>query len=337
VPGLAAALVDADGVRAIGAVGVRRADEAEPLQPDDVFHLGSDTKAMTAFSIARVVARGALTWDRTIGETFPDLDGIAAQYRGVTLEQLLLHRASLPENFTPAHLRAVDTDAAAHGFRRALVHTVLVEDPSSPPGSRFAYSNVGYIVAAAMLETVIDQTWETVMEREVFGPLSMTSCGFGPTASGTDRGRPWAHARDEEGGTFTPTAIDNPPFMAPAGGVHCSLQDWGKFAAAQWATGDDALLPEAELDRLHEGRPRAADEAQGSYAMGWIVASTTWTDGAVWTHDGSNTVNYASIVIVPDRRIAILAASNAAPPAGQQAVVQAVAGLLQQHGRAPTR
>lgn len=66
VPGLAAAVVDRGGVVAVGAVGRRRIDEETALTVADNFHLGSDTKAMTAFLAARLVERGRIRWDLTL-------------------------------------------------------------------------------------------------------------------------------------------------------------------------------------------------------------------------------------------------------------------------------
>jgi hypothetical protein len=67
----------------------------------------------------------------------------------------------------------------------------------------------------------------------------------------------------------------------------------------------------------------------GGYAMGWAVAELPWAKGVVLTHDGSNTMNYASAMLLLDRGIAVLAVSNAGDAAAQRTVVTTVVGLAQ--------
>lgn len=325
-------VVDAQGPVAAGASGRRRVDEAAPLQPGDVFHLGSDTKAMTAFLVGKLVDDGVLGWDHTMAEVFREHAGsMHPAFRAVTVEQLLRHRGGMPDNLEPSDLGAVKADRAERGMRPEIARVVLSGEPAYEPGKAFAYSNVGYIVVGAVLETLTDKTWETLLQIEVFDPLGMTSCGFGPTATGSDPDGVWAHAAGEEG-AYVPVSIDNPPFLGPAGTVHCSLADWGKFAAAQFDRSTDALVSERTLRRLHEPTPVPDGRGKG-YALGWLVSDFEHGQGVVLTHDGSNTVNYASIAVIPELQLAVMAACNAGDARAQQAVVQAVVGLLDAYGR----
>jgi CubicO group peptidase (beta-lactamase class C family) len=89
------------------------------------------------------------------------------------------------------------------------------------------YSNGGYIVAGAMLEALTGQTWETLMEQELFQPLGITTAGFGAPGTSAVRDQPWGHLRS--GGTWTPLSpgpgADNPAAIGPAGTVHIALSD----------------------------------------------------------------------------------------------------------------
>ena len=81
--------------------GIRRSDEPDPVRLDDVWHIGSDAKAMTATLIARLVDRGVLSWDAPLEKMLPDLaGGMRPEYRAVTLVQLLSHRSGLPHDLT---------------------------------------------------------------------------------------------------------------------------------------------------------------------------------------------------------------------------------------------
>src|SRR5262245_15271752 len=72
LPSLGAAIITENGLVASGVTGVRKVDATVSVTIDDLWHLGSDTKAMTAVVIATLVERGKLTWDTTIGDVFPE-------------------------------------------------------------------------------------------------------------------------------------------------------------------------------------------------------------------------------------------------------------------------
>ena len=73
LPSLAAAVVVDGEVIAVGAVGTRKAGVKIPVTVEDRFHLGSDTKAMTALLAAIFVEAGKLRWNSTIADVFPEL------------------------------------------------------------------------------------------------------------------------------------------------------------------------------------------------------------------------------------------------------------------------
>src|SRR5437763_1456558 len=99
VPALAAAVVRSKGLAAVGVVGVRKQGADAAVTIFDLFHLGSDTKAMLAALIARLVELGLLRWDDPLDRIFPDLaKDMPEDLRKVTVVQLLAHRAGLPGN-----------------------------------------------------------------------------------------------------------------------------------------------------------------------------------------------------------------------------------------------
>jgi CubicO group peptidase (beta-lactamase class C family) len=97
VPGMAAAVVRHGETVAIGVAGVRTRGKPDKIAVGDQFHIGSDTKAMTAMLCGILVDEGKLRWNQTLGETFPELKkSMNPQYQSVTLEQLLTHRGGAP-------------------------------------------------------------------------------------------------------------------------------------------------------------------------------------------------------------------------------------------------
>src|SRR5438105_4929819 len=97
VPGMAAAVVRNGEIVAVGVAGVRTRGKPDKIATADCFHIGSDTKAMTAMLCGILVDEGKLKWSLTLGETFPELkQSMNPQYQAGTLEQILTHGGGAP-------------------------------------------------------------------------------------------------------------------------------------------------------------------------------------------------------------------------------------------------
>jgi CubicO group peptidase (beta-lactamase class C family) len=326
VPAICAVLVTSKGVVAQGVAGVRKRGTDIPATLDDLWHLGSDTKAMTATLIARLVERGRLKWETTLADVFPELAGkFHPDMRGVTLLHLLSHRSGLRPNLDLGSYLGDDVKQ----LRLRAVREELARPPTHKPGSNFEYSNLGYIIAGAVVERVTGRTWEEAIRDEVFVPLKMTSAGFGGTGTRGQIDQPWPHDGDGQAMSENGSAMDNPPVMGPAGRVHCTIQDWARFIQDQLrgARGEPALLAPASYQKLH------TPPFGGDYALGWILVEREWSGGIALNHGGDNTMNIANAWIAPNRDFAILACVNQSGDKGSEAGDDAVRALLTLHSK----
>jgi CubicO group peptidase (beta-lactamase class C family) len=330
LPGLGGAIVTSQGLVSSGVTGVRKLGATPAATVDDLWHLGSDTKAMTATMIAILVERGQLSWNRTIGEAFGDRAADwPAGFRGITLTELLSHRAGLPAN--------LDWDAIARSskeIRQERLNAVAAAakaKPESAPGTAFLYSNLGYTIAATMAEQATDKTWEDLMSSLIFGPLGMASCGFGGTGTVGQIDQPWPHGPDGKPAPANGPAMDNREVMGPAGTVHCSIADWSKFIADALggARGGGKLL-KAEGYKTIQASRGATGAAMGGaeYAFGWGVVSRPWAQGIALTHAGSNTMNYCVVWMAPAIDVAVLAVTNSGVADAGAATDEAVSALI---------
>lgn len=320
LPALAGAIVTSKGLIAVGAVGVRKYGTNTPVTINDQFHLGSDTKAMTATVLATLVEEGKLTWNTTLEEVFPELASgqqhkMNPVYRKVTLEQLLAHRAGFTDVSWPQGKDFSDMfrlPGTPREQRAAYVAMVLSEPSVSEPGSTFLYSNRSYAVAGAVAEKIANDSWENLMQKRIFRPLSMTSCGFGAMGApgGTNIDEPWQHKLFLEWHKAIEPGpqADNPPVIGPAGTVHCSIVDWGKFITAhlRGEQGEPGILKPETFRRLHTA------PFGGDYAFGWLVAERPWAGGRALNHAGSNTQNFAVVWMAPAKDFAVLIMTNQA-------------------------
>lgn len=311
VPGMVAAAMVKRELVAIGAAGLRERGKPERVTVDDLFHLGSCTKAMTATLAGVLVEQGSITWATTVGESFAALP-MHEGWKPVTIEHLLMNRGGAPNTLDRDRLwaRLGRATGSPADQRMVLVKGVLGWEPVHPAGQAFEYSNAGFSIAGAMLEHATDQSWEGLMQEKLFKPLGITSAGFGAPGTAESVDQPRGH----RGGRAIPPGpeADNPAAISPAGRVHMTIRDWAVFAG-EHASGEkgSALLKPETFKRLHE--PPAGED----YAMGWIVANRPWAKGAgpedtgrVLTHGGSNTMWHAVVWVAPERELAIVVATN---------------------------
>lgn len=302
-PALAGAVITPDGTPWLKAEGLRKAHGPDQVTTADQWHLGSNTKAMTAAVYARLVEKGVAKWGATAGEIFDGLR-LDPAWASTPIEAFMEHRAGLSDKglIDAAWLNAARTDPRPlPDQRRALVATALKEPPSAKPG-QFEYANADYILAGAAIEKLTGGTWEDAIQKELFDPLGMASAGFGaPTGD-----EPWGHSGD--GAPVDPQGVsDNPAALGPAGTVHVSLEDYAKFLRLFLTNGGDFLKPES-IARLSTP-PGGTDDR--SYALGWIVFRTRpWARGPVLAHEGSNTLWHATTILGPRRGIGVVAVSN---------------------------
>ena len=300
-PGLWSAIIDEDGPRVIAAAGVRKHGARNRLTVNDLIHIGSNTKAMTATMLATLVADRSFTngWQTTIVDVFPELsDEIHPAYLSVTLRQLVGMAGGIRRN-------AQDwweyNNLPVARSRYLVMRDNLAVAPEGSVGE-FLYSNLGYVVAGAMAERVADRTWESLMRTRLFSPLGVSTVGFGAPGTAGLVDQPWGHRRDRSG-EWVAAQRDNARAMGPAGTVHITIQDWAKFIGLFLPELEPPVLDRASVDELTQ--PIA-----GSYASGWGLASRTWARGIALNHTGSNTYWNTHLWVAPEIGRAFVAAAN---------------------------
>ena len=343
LPALAAAVVVKGKLVAVGTAGTRRAGMAIPVTQDDRFHLGSDTKAMTALLAAMMIEDGKLQWDSTLAQVFPELAaGMDAQLQQVTLTQLLSHTSGLAlddQALDELMMKALMEDGNLDARRYWMVQQMAALPLAAPPGSRFAYSNLGYIVAGAVIERVSGKTWEELMVERIFDPLGLKTAGLGPQSSMGRVDAPLGHRliNGKLKAILSGPEADNPSLLGPAGTAHMSVLDfarWGSWVAAQGRRGP-ALVQAATLRKLVTPQitmPLASTSTTtvagvAQYALGWGNLKVAWSPNPLVFHGGSNTMNKAHIWLDTERDVVVVVLTNIATDNAEDVMMQ-LAGQL---------
>ncbi|MBL8753335.1 MAG: beta-lactamase family protein [Planctomycetes bacterium] len=307
VPALGVAVLVDGKLAGLGVDGVRKVGADAAVTPDDLWHLGSCTKAMTATLLARYVEQGKLQWTTTVADGLPDLVAeMHAAAKPITVQHLLAHRSGLPGG-PPRDLwqRLWGWSGTLRDARSETAKVLLHEAPASAPGERFLYSNAGYMVAGAIAERLGAAAWEDLVRTELWQPLGITTGGFGMPGAKDEVVQPFGHRQTQTGALAV--FEDNPPALGPAGTAHMTLRDWAKFAALHLGMpGPDGkpLLAAASLASLRT--PPAGD-----YALGWSVVQRGWAPGPILTHTGSNTTWFCVAWLAPDAKFGVLVTCNA--------------------------
>ncbi|HXJ73470.1 MAG TPA: serine hydrolase domain-containing protein, partial [Candidatus Dormibacteraeota bacterium] len=377
---MGAAVLRGERIIAQGAAGVRKRGTAEHITLDDRFHLGSCTKPMTATLVAMLVEEGKLNWTATLGELFAEtVKPMHPAWEKVTLRQVLAHLSGL--RFDPDGLAQVfnlfrapyaslrrgaelmrhprSTLRTLPQQRLEIMRQALSRPPGIPPGTKYWYSNEGYILAGAVLEQLTGRAWEDLMRERLFQPLGITTGGFGPPGSPGTTDQPWGHS-SFAGKPLDPgsPAAQFPLYYGPAGLAHMTITDWAKFIGLH-LRGDPAnphchaaLLKLDTFAELHAVAPTTpyskgwvmrgitflatGDAAPAvTYRAGSFVSTASWAKGTqpgdtgrrLW-HGGSNGMSHSVACIAPEIDFAVLVACNRGPDIAIWKTRQAVKALI---------
>jgi CubicO group peptidase (beta-lactamase class C family) len=316
-PALAAVVIRRGQVVERGAVGLRSADSSVRVTLTDQWHIGSITKSMTSTLAALLVEDGLITWDTRPIDVWPQMASrIHAGFRDITLRQLLSHSSGMKrdDEFGPAEDSASGTVVQK---RLAWAEELLSQSPEFTAGS-YSYSNMGYVVAGAMLETRAQSPYETLLTNRVFAPLGMTHSGFGAPGTAGALDQPLGHYSRTSG--FDPVPVgpgaDNPLALGPAGRVHVTLDDFAAYLQAHLAgeEGTPGLLTTDSFHTLHTA-------VAGGYALGWNTISTVSGLGTSgFGHNGSNLRWFAVAWFSPAADAGVFVATNGGGERGNAAI-----------------
>ena len=323
-PAMGAVVASSVGVIEQSVVGLRHLERTSPATTSDPFHIGSVTKPLTATVIARLVEAGKIDWSTTAASVLPDeLSTARPEFEGITLAHLLAHEAGVKPMEEDAELEEVPSlSGDIRDQRREFVRWVLQQEPAVEPMAEYRYSNAHYVIAAAMAEAVTEESWEALIEAQLFGAFDMRSAGFGwPGKAGEDV--PWGHRVVD--GSLRPVDPNGdyllPQYFAPAGDVHASLPDMAGFISGvlgAWR-GENKFLNRETLETMMTRRIRGG--------LGWGVTSAFGYD-RVATYSGSADTFLMVIVVIPDANLGFAVVANAFTDNVEKAVIQALREIV---------
>jgi CubicO group peptidase (beta-lactamase class C family)/D-alanyl-D-alanine dipeptidase len=319
LPGIAVGVIEDGKVAWMGTRGELAAGSGQAVTPDTLFKIASNSKAMTATALARLVQQGKLRWDDPVRKYLPAFamhDPWVTEHMQVG--DLLVHHSGLPEGGGDLMLWP-----EPNRFTRAdIIAGLKYIRPAYDFRAGYAYDNLLYVVAGEVAAAAGGAPYEALVRREVFGPLGMTRCQVGEWHRDAVGNVAQPHARrdgrnvvvDADGDMIEPTT------MEAAGGIRCSLRDmltWARNwlaptpAQLQWLSTEQRQKEWTPYTPMPISAQRRAWDGTRFYAYGygWRLADV---DGELTvSHTGTLSGMYSAVTLLPNRMSGFVILINA--------------------------
>lgn len=250
--------------------GYRDLNSKAVLKKETPFYIASLSKPITAIAVSLLAEEGLISFDDKAIKFIEDLPRYA---HNITIKQLLNHTSGIRdyENIlTMKGLTNNDVVRWLHGQNGLALQ----------PGTKFQYSNSGYIILALIIEKVSKMTYAEFLKKNIFDPLQMdhtTVCEPGTTIS------------DKAIGYNSDQQVDDYSILTTGdGGIYSTAEDLLKLDKALRT---NQLLPESSTNRLYE-TPALQDGSNSKYGAGWFIEKN---EGSIITQHTGGLAGFRSL------------------------------------------
>ena len=325
VPGAAIAIVQDGHIVYVEGLGVRSLDRPEPVTLQTRFMIGSVTKALTTFLMARLVDQKRLSWSTPVVDL---LKGFALADPEITQRLHMRHTASASTGMPRQDYEFIFRYSGVTPEERMAQMKAM--RPTTGFGETFQYSNLlvaagGYAAARACIsEGPLEEAFDRVMSDLVFRPLRMNDTFL--RQEDALRGEAAApHAMGFDGRVHNiPISMELSVYSAaPAGGIWSTAPDLARYVLLELANGrlagGELLISEEAL--LERRRPGIKIDDKNFYGLGLIISNES---GLRVIHHGGNTLGFsADMYFLPDSGFGAVVLTNA------YAAISFLAGIRQ--------
>ena len=307
--------------------GVADRATGDRVDENTLFHYGSITKTLTAIAIMQLRDRGKLSLDDPITRWVPELRQVHDPYGSidsVTLRMLMSHTAGFQGPTWP-YTEGRDWEPFEPTTWNQLVGMMPYQEVRFKPGSKFSYSNPGYIYLARVIESISGDPWDAYVQKNIFAPLGLTRSYFRATPYylASHRSNSYAIGRTKAGrdSTLAYGREFDPGITTPNGGWNAPRADLATYLGflTNATRGDadarsryDVVLARKSLEEMW--RPLTTTSMDGtntpadSIALSFFVVRRNGK--RIIGHTGSQAGFLAFIYFDPETRTGIVAALN---------------------------
>lgn len=280
--GAAVAIVSPSGTEWVAGLGLADVASKKPVTTHTLFRIGSISKEFVALAALKLEEEGKLKLGDTLRHWLPEhaVKNAWEATDPVRLVHLLEHTSGIPDwRFSEmAH-----NDPGPVILAQALAFAPQYRVTRWRPGSRYAYSNVGPALVAAVIEKASGQRFEDYVQANFFGPLGMKTASYflTPEVRSTLATMYWSGNKD--------TAPYTHLIYRPSGAVSASIEDMANYVRFHLQRGSfdgQRILLETSMERLE--RPTSSPAARAGVTTGYgLYNRSFWDHGYEWHgHDG---------------------------------------------------
>lgn len=249
LPGMS--VVVTHGGKVVHAAGYGHDSAGRPVTAHTPMRVASVSKSFTAMAVMTLADAGRIALDEPVARQLPEFRMADPRAGRITVRQLLNQTSGLSDG--GLDLRAAESATSLTGYVAALRSGVVAAEP----GTRWAYCNANYDVAARLVEVAGGLSFGDYLKQRVLEPLGMTGSGVG------DRAVKPAEGFNSLFGAWVPRPeLHDFRYASGAGGVVTDAADLGRWLISQTGGGPRLVRPES-LATMHTPS-RVAD-----YGMGW--------------------------------------------------------------------
>src|SRR5579862_559451 len=278
VPGLALAIVSHGTTVGSKGYGLANVELGVPVSDATVFQSGSIGKQFTAVCVMLQVEDGKLALDDPLTKYFPDAP---AAWKDITIRNVLTHTSGIPD-YTDEGMQRDGRPVI--DYRRDYSEEELAKIAYGlpldfPPGTRWKYSNTGYLLLGVLVHKVSGRFYGDVLRDRVFAPLQMRTARIISEAD--------IIQNRASGYRLLNGELKNQEWVSPSlnttadGALYLSIRDyiaWDRGLRAQ------AILNERSWAEVY--RPVSLKDGKlHAYGFGWGVEQ--WHERPWYHHSGS--------------------------------------------------
>jgi CubicO group peptidase (beta-lactamase class C family) len=262
IPGLSLLVAKGGQIVHAEGFGLANVELQVPAKPETVYQSGSVGKQFTATAVMMLVEEGKIDLDDLLSKFFP---GAPPSWKGVTVRELLSHTAGFGDYPKTFNFRKDWTEDE-------LLKLVEGIPLAYPPGTKWAYSNLGYLTLGILIHRVSREFYGDFLQQRIFHPLDMRSTRIISEADIVpNRAAGYRLVKGE---------LKNQEWVAPMvnttadGSLYLTVLDLAKWDAALYT---EKLVKRSSLDlmwtpvKLKSGQPNGGRPNSGNYGFGWFI------------------------------------------------------------------
>jgi CubicO group peptidase (beta-lactamase class C family) len=320
IPGVALLVARNGEIDRAQGFGFANVELQVPVKPETLLQSGSVGKQFTATAIMMLVEEGKIGLDDSIAKYFPEAP---ASWKPVTIRHLLTHTAGFTDYPKDFNFRKDYTEDE-------LLKIVTGIPLAFPPGTKWSYSNLGYLTLGVLIHRVTGTFYGDVLQARIFRPLGMQTTRIMSEAD--------IIPNRASGYRLVKGELKNQEWLSPTlnttadGSLYFSILDLAKWDSALYS---DKLLKGSCLEqmwtvaRLNDGQPNS-----GRYGFGWEITSAH--GHRLIDHEGAWQGFKTKISRYVDDKLTVVVLANLAE-ADPGKIAEHVAEIYLSEGAAPAR